>query len=145
MATTTEFYDAQRIYHRAYLLGSITREKHAAMIDELDARIQTLYPRRTHRVRVLGRDAAGYIVARTIDGPHVLDIRLTECCLASAKGMSNFVGCRACYRPVDSAIGGMPEAPYRDHEGLTSAQVAGWDGPTEAEAAAIAKALRDSE
>lgn len=30
---------------------------------------------------------------------------LTTCCKASAKGCADYVGCRACYRPIADALG----------------------------------------
>lgn len=72
----------------------------------------------------LGRDAEGYLVRRSGG----MDFRLTECCQASAKGCDGYTGCRACYRPVDPAIGGMPAAPYTGEGGaVTATRVAGWD------------------
>lgn len=72
----------------------------------------------------LGRDAQGYLVRRSGG----MDYRLTECCQASAKGCDGYTGCRACYRPVDPEIGGMPVAPYRGEGGaVTATRVMGWD------------------
>jgi hypothetical protein len=53
---------------------------------------------------VLGRNEIG-VVAETEDG---FRFYLTPCCGASAKGMEDYIGCRACYREVDSALGGIP-------------------------------------
>jgi hypothetical protein len=55
------------------------------------------------------------MVTVTTNGVTVLDGKLavsdgivyllTPCCQASGKGMQSGVGCRACYRPVDSVYG----------------------------------------
>lgn len=52
---------------------------------------------------VLGRDDVGIIAEG--DG---MRYYLTECCLASAKGMADCVGCRGCYTEIDPALGGLP-------------------------------------
>lgn len=33
-------------------------------------------------------------------------IGLTNCCSMDAKGCDGYIGCRGCYRPVDSSLGG---------------------------------------
>jgi hypothetical protein len=89
----------------------------------------------------MGRDAEGYLVYRNRDG---MDIRLTECCHASAKGLDDCVGCRNCYGEVDPAIGGQPVAPYVGEGGfVTSTKVLGWDGWAEFEALLMRRALDD--
>jgi hypothetical protein len=57
-------------------------------------------------VTVLGRDATGCVAES--DG---MRYYLTDCCAASAKGCDGYVGCRACYRPIDDALGGAAMAP----------------------------------
>ncbi len=62
-------------------------------------------------VTVLGRDATGYLVAEaveTMSNGKVWSMRyyLTECCLASAKGLEDCTGCRACYQEIDPMLGG---------------------------------------
>ncbi len=57
-------------------------------------------------VLVLGRDDVGAIaVDKTMPK---FWYYLTPCCGASSKGMADYVGCRACYHPVDEALGGIP-------------------------------------
>jgi hypothetical protein len=56
-------------------------------------------------VTIVGRDAVG-LVAVSADLPG-FGYYLTDCCLASAKGGEHGVICRACYRPVDDALGGV--------------------------------------
>jgi hypothetical protein len=58
-------------------------------------------------VMVLGRDEVG-LVAEIASG---LRYYLTDCCGASAKGCDGYVGCRACYRPIDDRLGGAAMAP----------------------------------
>lgn len=53
---------------------------------------------------ILGRDEVG-LVAENEHGR----VYLTECCLASAKGCADYIGCRACYAPIDDALGGVPD------------------------------------
>lgn len=36
---------------------------------------------------------------------------LTSCCGASFKGCDGYIGCRACYRPVEEFGGGLPVGP----------------------------------
>lgn len=73
----------------------------------------------------MGRDAENYLVWRNRDG---MDVRVTECCQASAKGLEDSVGCRRCYRLVDPAIGGPPVPPYIGEGGhITSGTLLGWD------------------
>jgi hypothetical protein len=57
-----------------------------------------------HEVIVLGRDAVGVVA----EG-YGMRYYLTDCCGASAKGLEHYVGCRACYREVDPALGGIPD------------------------------------
>lgn len=47
------------------------------------------------------KDLDGYDVIWAEDGP----ARVTPCCGASATGTADYIGCRACYEPVDDAIG----------------------------------------
>jgi hypothetical protein len=56
-----------------------------------------------------GRDAEGYLVYLNRDA---LDVRVSECCRASAKGAEWGIVCRRCYGDVDEAIGGQPVPPY---------------------------------
>lgn len=59
---------------------------------------------------VLGHDEVGVIAqACETDGMYYL----TPCCGASAKGMSNYVGCRSCYQPVDPRLGDVPNEVLR--------------------------------
>ena len=51
-------------------------------------------------VRKLGRDDVGLLAES--DG---IVYYLTDCCEASAKGLEDYVGCRACYREIDPALG----------------------------------------
>lgn len=37
----------------------------------------------------------------------------TPCCGASAKGCDGYIGCRACYQPIDPAFGNVPVEPIR--------------------------------
>jgi hypothetical protein len=43
----------------------------------------------------------------------------TPCCGATAKGCDGYTGCRACYRPIDPALGDLPPAvwwaPHQRH------------------------------
>lgn len=55
-------------------------------------------------VIVLGRDEVG-VVAES-DG---FRYYLTPCCGASAKGLEDYIGCRACYVEVDPSLGGVPD------------------------------------
>lgn len=72
----------------------------------------------------LGRDAYGYRVCRNRDG---MDMLLTECCGATAKGCDGYIGCRSCYRPIDELIGSRPDAPYIAPDGhVTATEVMGW-------------------
>lgn len=60
-------------------------------------------------VFVLGRDAVGTVAEdRSSDPP--FRYYLTECCGASAKGLEDYVGCRACYGEIDPALGGCPDS-----------------------------------
>lgn len=36
----------------------------------------------------------------------------SPCCGASAKGCDGYIGCRACYKPIDPSYGGVPEEPF---------------------------------
>ncbi len=59
-------------------------------------------------VFVLGRDAVGTVAEdRELDPP--FRYYLTECCGASAKGLEDYVGCRACYAEIDPSLGGCPD------------------------------------
>jgi hypothetical protein len=82
----------------------------------------------------MGRDAQGYLVARN----DVMDVRLTECCHATAKGTDDGIACRNCYRLIDPLIGGMPVAPYTLDGAVTATEVYGWDGWPETKRAIIA-------
>lgn len=60
--------------------------------------------------RIVGTDkATGYEVAVNNDGNASF---VTPCCKASAKGMENYTGCRACYNEVDPGLGGVPDAEW---------------------------------
>lgn len=54
-------------------------------------------------VVVIGRDQVG-VIAQSMG----MRYYLTECCGASAKGGAEGTICRACYRPIDEALGGVP-------------------------------------
>jgi hypothetical protein len=56
-----------------------------------------------------GRDAEGYLVWLTAEG---MDVRVSECHRASAKGTEDGICCRRCYALIDEAIGGQPVPPY---------------------------------
>lgn len=126
--------DARRHADSDYLAGLVTRADHLAATAQFTAELAALADPRFGTPAssvVLGRDRYGYIVARVDDGSgHVMDTLLTECCHASAKGAGDTSGpsvvCRACYRGIDPMTGGMPAAPYADHEGVTSEEVTGW-------------------
>lgn len=55
------------------------------------------------QVVVVGRDETG-VIAQSMG----MRYYLTECCGASAKGGGAGVICRACYRPIPHALGGLP-------------------------------------
>lgn len=60
-------------------------------------------------VYVLGRDRVGVVAEdRSLTPP--FRYYLTPCCGASAKGLEDYVGCRACYAEIDSALGGTPDS-----------------------------------
>lgn len=55
-------------------------------------------------VIILGRCKTG--ITCTMDG-YDWSWFLTDCCAASAKGMEDGVGCRACYHLIPDALGGV--------------------------------------
>lgn len=64
---------------------------------------------------VLGRDSVGTVAEDRSMTP-AFRYYLTECCGASAKGSGNSptgACCRACYTPIDSALGGTPGCELR--------------------------------
>lgn len=61
-----------------------------------------------HEVIVLGRDAIGTVAESREDGI-VSRYYLTDCCGASAKGLEDCIGCRACYREIDPSLGDVPD------------------------------------
>lgn len=67
---------------------------------------------------VLGRDEVGVIAERHnevgVNGPWTERFYLTDCCGATAKGCDGYVGCRACYREIDPALGGTPGIDFVD-------------------------------
>ena len=67
----------------------------------------------TSTVFVLGRDVVGVVAEDRDPGFGNLRYYLTPCCGASAKGMEHYVGCRACYREIDPALGGTPGTETR--------------------------------
>jgi hypothetical protein len=73
-----------------------------------------------------GRDADGYLVYLNRDE---MDVRVTECCRATAKGLEDGIGCRSCYQLIDEAIGGQPVPPYILDDGrvtFTGPVARGW-------------------
>lgn len=72
-------------------------------------------------VLVLGRDDIGLIAEG--DG---MRYYLTDCCIASAKGMEDGTGCRGCYNLIDASLGGLPPqsgpVPNPLGDGITVAQ-----------------------
>lgn len=57
---------------------------------------------------IVGHDAYGLAYAFASDGTLYYP---TPCCGASAKGLEDGVGCRACYRMIDPMLGGVPVIP----------------------------------
>jgi len=63
-------------------------------------------------VIVLGRDKVG-VVAES----YGMRYYLTDCCGASATGTADYVGCRACYQPIDDRLGDVPDSDMRYVDG----------------------------
>ncbi len=79
----------------------------------------------------MGRDNEGYRVMRVTDSGYVMDVRVTECCGADAKGSVDSptgVICRHCHASIDVAMGGPPNPPYQRGDGtVTATHRMGWD------------------
>ena len=58
-------------------------------------------------VTIIGRDEVG-LIAETDETGVKWRYYLTDCCLASAKGLADYIGCRSCYAEVDPALGDLP-------------------------------------
>lgn len=55
----------------------------------------------------VGVDEDGNPIVRCTEAPFIGELMgLTYCCGATAKGCDGYTGCRACYREVNSALGG---------------------------------------
>jgi hypothetical protein len=60
----------------------------------------------------VGIDEYGNLIVRETQAPFVGELTgLTSCCGATAKGCDGYIGCRNCYREVDSYLGNwIPES-----------------------------------
>lgn len=54
---------------------------------------------------IVGHDDFSEVIRTDFDNGAVMYSRLTPCCRATAKGLEDGVGCRACYRLIDPKYG----------------------------------------
>ena len=85
----------------------------------------------------MGRDTEGYLVVRHSD----MDVRVTECCGATATGGEDGITCRRCQHLIDVQIAAEPAPPYtRDGQvTFTGPAARGWEPVPWPVANAIAK------